>query len=190
MCPMVLKFCLVNTGKGTMSYGTFSNDCFSLNLGLETSVPKRSCIDYDYKNFWVGSSSVSQYQSFPASLNDGYSFKYQLITPSLHDDTLGPYLSTIIFSYLSSEKLPPRLKQFVLIYESFILILKFSPSSVSYCFRLHWPTLSSSLARHRHTCCISLGLCCYVVFIPRRVLSRAERVAIIRVKVSFYFQQE
>lgn len=123
MCPMVLKFCLVNTGKGTMSYGTFSNDCFPLDLGLETSVPKRRFVDYDYKYFWVGSSSVSQYQSFPASLNDGYSFKYQLIIPSLHDDTLSQYLSTIIFSYLSSEKLPPRLKQFDLIYESFILLL-------------------------------------------------------------------
>lgn len=75
---------------------------------------------------------MSQYQSFPASLNDGYSFKYQLIIPSLHDDTLNQYLSTIIFSSLSSEKLPPRLKQFDLIYESFILILKFSPSPVSY----------------------------------------------------------
>lgn len=163
MCPVVLKFCLVNTGKGTISYGAFSNDCFSLNLGLETSVPKRSFVDYDYKNFWVGSPSVSQYQSFPASLNDEYFFKYQLIIPSLHDDTLSQYLSTIIFSYLSSEKLPPpRLKQFDLIYESFILILKFSPSPVSYRFRLHWLTLSSSLARHRHTCCIGLSLCCCV----------------------------
>lgn len=49
---MVLRFCLVNTGKGTISFGTFSNDCFSLGLGLETSVPKRSFVDYDYKYFW------------------------------------------------------------------------------------------------------------------------------------------
>lgn len=128
------------------------------------------------------SESILEFSSFP---------KWWVFfqTPADHSQLAWQHpLSISLHNYfqLSSEKLPPKLKHFDMACESFIPILKkFSPSPVSYHFRWHWPTLPGNLARHRYTCCISLGLCCYVLFIPKRVLSRGERVAIIRIKFSF-----
>lgn len=98
-------------------------------------------------------------------------------------------LSTIIFSYLSSEKLRPRLKQFDIVCGPFIPIVLRS-------FLYHWVLMSSY---HTGPHCQALSkasihllvwaFCFYVLFISKRVLSRGKRIAIIRIRLFFLPKQ-
>lgn len=131
MGPVVLRILPGKYWKRDHFYGTYSSDCFSLYPGWRTSVALLIMLINISGKFF--SESLLEFFSFPKWW---YSSKYQLIVLSLHSNTLHRCLSTIIFSYSSSEKLPPRLKQFDMVGGSFI-------PTVLRSFLHHWVLISS-----------------------------------------------